>query len=506
MEQIRGTGTSAKSDLYSLSATLYQLLTNSVPPDALSRADSLLNGLADPLKPLNEINKEVTPEVSKVILKGMEISQDKRHSSAREMQKSLRDAYAKLQNVMSAQTIAFNLDDEPVDGGETIPEVAEDSETPIDLAKTFTGYPEPELDSAPPVAENKSESVAQTPALPEEDFDATIKYEPEFVDPSSKQSDVQTEVFLAGDSSAIGAAQEENEISAGDSFSRQDSFPAEDDFSGGGFSTGNDYNDYDDYSENESFSTRDNYSEGESFAKAENFSPDATVPLINFDDQNEGYEGRVEETPEELEGADNTDFFSIPESGEEQMADGTASFVNVDEGYSAGETQINNFSEAESAKPSDTPAPPKKKSRAVPIILGLGAVFILIVGAVGGVAWFLLGDSDFFGFGGDKTPTPQPSVEETITPEPTREEIIENTNDADNANIDNTNADNANIDNTNGSVTPEKTTTPTTVPTQRPTARPTQRPTARPTQRPTQRPTPRPTQKPTPRPKPTINQ
>src|SRR3982750_4127042 len=42
MEQIRGIGTSPKSDIYSLSATLYQLMTNSVPADALSRADSLL--------------------------------------------------------------------------------------------------------------------------------------------------------------------------------------------------------------------------------------------------------------------------------------------------------------------------------------------------------------------------------------------------------------------------------------------------------------------------------
>src|SRR3982750_62678 len=51
MEQIRGIGTNARSDLYSLSATLYQLVTNTVPPDALTRADALLNGSADPLTP-----------------------------------------------------------------------------------------------------------------------------------------------------------------------------------------------------------------------------------------------------------------------------------------------------------------------------------------------------------------------------------------------------------------------------------------------------------------------
>src|SRR5678816_2838691 len=46
MEQIRGTGTDARSDLYSLSATLYQLMTNLVPSDALTRADALLNGMS----------------------------------------------------------------------------------------------------------------------------------------------------------------------------------------------------------------------------------------------------------------------------------------------------------------------------------------------------------------------------------------------------------------------------------------------------------------------------
>ncbi len=93
MEQIRGTGTDARSDLYSLAATLYQMLTNTIPPDALTRADAMLGGKPDPIRPLNEINPEVSPEISDVILKAVSIRQDQRFLTALEMQKALRRAF-----------------------------------------------------------------------------------------------------------------------------------------------------------------------------------------------------------------------------------------------------------------------------------------------------------------------------------------------------------------------------------------------------------------------------
>lgn len=93
MEQIRGTGTDARSDLYSLAATLYQMLTNTVPPDALTRADAMLGGKGDPIKPINELNPEVSPAISDVILKAVSIRQDERYGTALEMQKALRRAF-----------------------------------------------------------------------------------------------------------------------------------------------------------------------------------------------------------------------------------------------------------------------------------------------------------------------------------------------------------------------------------------------------------------------------
>lgn len=107
MEQIRGTGTTPKSDIYSLSATLYQLLTAQVPADALSRADVVLNSKPDPVVSLSEINAEVPVAVSAVIMKGMSLSADQRYETAREMQSALRAAYSELQQATSAETVAL---------------------------------------------------------------------------------------------------------------------------------------------------------------------------------------------------------------------------------------------------------------------------------------------------------------------------------------------------------------------------------------------------------------
>ena len=55
LEQIQGTGTDPRSDLYSLAATLYHLLTNHAPEDALTRAMAVLSHQPDPLVPANRI-------------------------------------------------------------------------------------------------------------------------------------------------------------------------------------------------------------------------------------------------------------------------------------------------------------------------------------------------------------------------------------------------------------------------------------------------------------------
>lgn len=188
MEQIRGIGTNPKSDLYSLSATLYQLLTNQVPTDALSRADAMLNSQPDPIRAINEINTEVPKPISDVILKGMEVSQDKRFESAREMQKAMRKAFATIQTAMSAETVAFNM---PVEnrGATDIPIVASMDKTEVmDFGKMTAA------EDADSVATRVAGNSQPTPSSMEATVAFNAGNEPSY----PKQSDLKTEVFNAG--------------------------------------------------------------------------------------------------------------------------------------------------------------------------------------------------------------------------------------------------------------------------------------------------------------------
>jgi serine/threonine protein kinase len=90
-EQIRGAGTDPRSDLYSLAATLYHLMTGLTPPDALSRAASIMNSEPDPLRPAHELNLQVPPRLSDILARAMAQKREDRFSTAVEMRSALRD-------------------------------------------------------------------------------------------------------------------------------------------------------------------------------------------------------------------------------------------------------------------------------------------------------------------------------------------------------------------------------------------------------------------------------
>jgi serine/threonine protein kinase/S1-C subfamily serine protease len=91
LEQIQGERTSPRSDLYSLAATLYQLVTGRVPEDALKRAADLLNDDTDPLPDISQINPDVPVQLAKILMQALSLKPSLRPASAAEMRAALKE-------------------------------------------------------------------------------------------------------------------------------------------------------------------------------------------------------------------------------------------------------------------------------------------------------------------------------------------------------------------------------------------------------------------------------
>lgn len=98
----------ARSDLYALGATLYHLLTNKLPIDALKRTLEVWGGKADPLEYPSKLNPEIPREIADWIMKAMEIEHDRRFASAIEMHGALQKAL-EIERGREDQTGQMNL-------------------------------------------------------------------------------------------------------------------------------------------------------------------------------------------------------------------------------------------------------------------------------------------------------------------------------------------------------------------------------------------------------------
>ena len=89
LEQIQGSGTDARSDLYSVAATLYELLTGTIPPDALTRAAASVRGDVDPLRPAHALNPQLPPALSALLAQALTLNPAMRPLSAAAMRAAL---------------------------------------------------------------------------------------------------------------------------------------------------------------------------------------------------------------------------------------------------------------------------------------------------------------------------------------------------------------------------------------------------------------------------------
>lgn len=109
LEQIQGLGTDSRSDLYSLAATLYHLMTGVKPPDALTRAAAVVNGQPDPLAPASVANPAVASEIDPVLAKALAQNREQRYATAADMRRAF-DESEQASTVVTrgeAQTVLF---------------------------------------------------------------------------------------------------------------------------------------------------------------------------------------------------------------------------------------------------------------------------------------------------------------------------------------------------------------------------------------------------------------
>ncbi|XSG75611.1 serine/threonine-protein kinase [Herpetosiphon llansteffanensis] len=94
LEQIQATSpVSQRSDVYSFAATLYHLLTNCEPVDALTRASNLINGQPDPLLSADLLNSAVSPSLAAALHNALALAAHERPASIDQLMRQLQQGY-----------------------------------------------------------------------------------------------------------------------------------------------------------------------------------------------------------------------------------------------------------------------------------------------------------------------------------------------------------------------------------------------------------------------------
>ena len=92
-----------RSDIYSVGATLYFILTGQVPVDPLERSIEMLDGNPDPLRSPSKWDPSIPEDVSDVVMRAMQIKREERFDSAVIMRQVLRTAFNRSQENADAE-------------------------------------------------------------------------------------------------------------------------------------------------------------------------------------------------------------------------------------------------------------------------------------------------------------------------------------------------------------------------------------------------------------------
>jgi serine/threonine protein kinase len=85
-----------RSDIYSLGATLYYLITGVEPVDPIERSIEILEGKLDPLREPTNVDSQIPPEISDVLMKALEIKRENRYDAAVIMRQVLKTALTRV--------------------------------------------------------------------------------------------------------------------------------------------------------------------------------------------------------------------------------------------------------------------------------------------------------------------------------------------------------------------------------------------------------------------------
>jgi serine/threonine protein kinase len=112
LEQVLGLGTDARSDVYSLGATLYHLLAATPPIDAPTRFQAIEDEHRDPLESIERINSDRSSRVASVVYAAMGVSRKNRFSSAAAMRNALLAAIEQNERKSQEEAAASEIEHE----------------------------------------------------------------------------------------------------------------------------------------------------------------------------------------------------------------------------------------------------------------------------------------------------------------------------------------------------------------------------------------------------------